>query len=65
MLMTAELIRLLKIFQEAEVPVISFKGPILAQLAYGDISFRIFSDLDLLIKESDLVKVHNLLTKKM
>lgn len=64
MLMTVELIRLLQIFKEAQIPVIFFKGPILAQLAYGDISFRIFDDLDLLIKESDLVKVHNLLTKK-
>ena len=35
---------------ENEVPVVAFKGPILAEAVYGDLSLREFCDLDLLIR---------------
>jgi Uncharacterised nucleotidyltransferase len=40
-------------FHEEHVPVLVFKGPILAQLAYGEISLRAAGDLDLLIERHD------------
>jgi hypothetical protein len=48
--LSAELKRVLKFL---EVPSIPFKGPTLAVLAYGNVSYRQFSDLDLLIHKHD------------
>ncbi|HEX7334997.1 MAG TPA: nucleotidyltransferase family protein [Pyrinomonadaceae bacterium] len=38
-----------KLFQEHDIPVALFKGPLLAQLAYREISLRQAGDIDLLI----------------
>jgi hypothetical protein len=48
-LLTAELLDLVEQFGLAGCPMIPYKGPVLAALAYGDIDLRQFSDLDLLI----------------
>ncbi|HUJ96339.1 MAG TPA: nucleotidyltransferase family protein [Terriglobales bacterium] len=52
--LTAELLRILKKFEEAGVQVLSYKGPVLAEMLYGDVSMRQFSDLDLLVCEDDV-----------
>lgn len=49
-----ELSRLLKQFQEAQIPVIPFKGPLLAQELYGDVTMRNSCDLDILVEPGDL-----------
>lgn len=59
--LTTELLRMLNLFEQQGIRVLSFKGPLLAQLAYGDLRFRQFLDLDLLIPESELVTTHHLL----
>ncbi len=59
--LTNELVRHIRAFAQAGVRAISFKGPILASLAYGDIGLRQFSDLDLLIAKSDLATVAQIL----
>src|SRR5271154_5905816 len=46
LLFTAELLRLLDLFQQNTIPIAAFKGPILAYSVYGHISDREFSDLD-------------------
>jgi len=46
---------------ENEVPVVSFKGPILAEAVYDDLSLREFCDLDLLIRVQDLAKAEDIL----
>ncbi len=61
LLLAAELLRLLRSFNENEVPVVSFKGPILAEAVYGDLSLREFCDLDLLIRVQDLTKAEDIL----
>ncbi len=38
-----------KLFKEHDIPVALFKGPLLAQLAYGEISLRQAGDIDILI----------------
>lgn len=48
--LAAELRRILTFL---EVPSIPFKGPTLAALAYGNVSYRQFDDLDLLINKHD------------
>lgn len=48
-LMTAELITLNKEAKARGINLLPFKGPLLAKIAYGDITLRQFSDLDILI----------------
>ena len=61
MLLTSELIKVMKILEENDIKAIAFKGPTLAQLAYGDVTLRQYVDLDILIKEKDLEKVYDVL----
>src|SRR5437762_4085724 len=46
---TSELLNLLRLLDEHEIPALPFKGPILAALVYGNISLRQFGDLDILV----------------
>ena len=59
--LTQELQRLLSLLAEHNVAAVPFKGPTLAAIAYGDISLRQFSDLDILIHERDFLKTRDLL----
>ncbi|WP_428353528.1 nucleotidyltransferase domain-containing protein [Methyloprofundus sp.] len=61
MRMTAELTRVMQALEENAIEVLAFKGPILAQIAYGDITLRQFGDLDLLCKKEDLYRINTLL----
>lgn len=54
MLLTSELIKIMKLLEENDIEAVSFKGPILAQLAYPDITLRQYADLDILIKKEDV-----------
>lgn len=60
MLMTSELIKVLKILEKNNIEAISFKGPVLSQLAYGDVVSRQYCDLDILVDEKELIKTVNL-----
>ena len=46
---TAELARIMQHFERRQLRAIPYKGPLLAQLVYGDPGLRNFSDLDFLI----------------
>jgi Uncharacterised nucleotidyltransferase len=52
---------LVKIFADHRIPLIVFKGPVLAEAIYGSINFRRFSDVDLLVREPDVPQVRQLL----
>lgn len=52
--LASELVQITSLLKEKGVPVISFKGPVLARTAYGDLSLREFIDLDILVHPSDL-----------
>ncbi len=49
-----ELVQITSLLREKGVPVIAFKGAVLAHAAYGDLSLREFVDLDILVRPSDL-----------
>src|SRR5262245_9722910 len=49
LLCTRELLRLLQILQNNGIAVMTFKGPVLASSAYGNLSLREFNDLDLMV----------------
>jgi hypothetical protein len=61
MMMTAELLRIVKLLEQNGIMALPFKGPTLAQLAYGDITLRQFGDLDILIKQADVEMAAELL----
>lgn len=57
MLMTSELIKVIKILEENGIEAISFKGPTLSQMAYGDVISRQYTDLDLLVNEYEIENI--------
>jgi hypothetical protein len=59
--MTGELLKLLNLFEQHEIRVIPFKGPVLAASAYGNLALRQFGDLDILVHEQDMWKAKDLL----
>ena len=59
-----ELIALTKAFGNARIPVLPHKGPLLAQMAYGDLTLREFSDLDLLVHSTDLARAISLMAEQ-
>jgi Uncharacterised nucleotidyltransferase len=56
LLLSGELVRLLNLFEAQGIPVLPFKGPVLAASAYGNLSLRQFCDLDILVRLRDLEK---------
>ena len=61
---TGELLQLIELFQKNSIPIAAFKGPVLADSIYGDISLREFSDLDVLVQETDLHRAEHILTAR-
>ena len=51
---THELLGILDQFEERGIPALPFKGPVLAQIAYDDLSLRTFTDLDILVARDSL-----------
>ena len=52
----SELSRVHQHFEQSQIPAIAYKGPVLAESAYGDIGLRTFSDLDLLVSPAAFVR---------
>lgn len=52
-LLAGELARLARLFESEGVPLLAYKGPALAQQAFGDITLRRYVDLDLIVRRRD------------
>jgi Uncharacterised nucleotidyltransferase len=61
--LTEELVRILPLFEEEGILAVPYKGPVLAQKLYGDLSLREFSDLDIMILERDLPRALKLVQR--
>ncbi|HEV7903902.1 MAG TPA: nucleotidyltransferase family protein [Pyrinomonadaceae bacterium] len=59
--LSGELRRLLKLFAAHAIEAIPYKGPALASKAYGNIALRHFGDLDILVRQRDVLRVMELL----
>lgn len=59
--LTGELLRILKHFEDHGVEALPYKGPVLAEILYGSVSTRQFSDLDLLVRPAEVPKIKALL----
>jgi hypothetical protein len=51
---TGELLRILRYFESVGIKALAYKGPVLAQTLYGDVTERQYSDLDILIRPEDV-----------
>jgi Uncharacterised nucleotidyltransferase len=58
--LTSELLKLLALFEAHGIPALPLKGPTLAAIAYGNLSLRQFDDLDILIREADLLRAKDI-----
>jgi hypothetical protein len=59
--LTAELRRILAAFGSHEIPIVPYKGPVLAASAYGNLAMREFVDLDVLVHKRDFLRAKELL----
>jgi hypothetical protein len=59
--LTADLLHILKLFREQEIPALPYKGPVLAVQAYGDVALREFDDLDIILRQRDIPKAHEII----
>ena len=58
---TGELVRILKHLESEGIRAMPYKGPALAQILYGDVTARQFSDLDFLVRPEDAAKAAEIL----
>jgi hypothetical protein len=59
--LSAELIKILDLFRAHGIQAIPYKGPVLAVQAYDDVTLREFEDLDVILRQSDLPKAHEVM----
>lgn len=61
LLLSAELVRILTVFQSEGLQAIPYKGPVLAIEAYGDVALREFEDLDLIVRQRAIAKANEIM----
>ena len=59
--LTAKLLKLIKLFQQLGIPIIPFKGSVLAISVYKNLGLREFIDLDILVPEQFVLESSKLL----
>jgi hypothetical protein len=59
--LTQELLRVLERLESRGIEPLAYKGPVLAELLYGDVAQRQFSDLDVLVQRADVPRVTRVL----
>jgi hypothetical protein len=59
--LAAELHKILELFRTAGIVAIPYKGPVLAEQAYGNLTLRDFDDLDIILPQRDLQKAHEVM----
>jgi hypothetical protein len=59
--LTTELVRVAESLRAADVLAVSYKGPVTAAQAYGDVTLRQFDDLDIIVRNHDLARASEVL----
>ena len=57
--LTAELLRITEALRRSGIPALSYKGPVLGQLAYANPLLRQFDDLDIVVPQRFMAKVYD------
>ena len=63
-ILTAELCRLIDRLGASGIEAIPYKGPVLAQFAYGNIALRRFVDLDVIVRKPDVLQAREILLEE-
>ncbi len=61
LILSAALIRLLRLFEKNQIQALPFKGPVLSRMIYGTEDARNFTDLDILVSKENAVRARELL----
>ncbi|GAB6056776.1 hypothetical protein JCM15415_20920 [Methanobacterium movens] len=61
LLFTSELLKVMDLMQENDIKAFTYKGPVLAQWAYGNIAYREFGDIDIFIDKSDATRAKEIM----
>ena len=61
LLLAKELLNLHELFERRKIPIIPYKGPVLAASVYGDLGLRMSGDLDILIRVQDVPRAKEML----
>ncbi len=59
--LTSELLRVLDVFETRNISAIPYKGPVLAAQAYGDLAYRQFYDIDIIVPQRSIAEAHSAL----
>jgi hypothetical protein len=59
--LAAELVKLVDALREIGIQVLAYKGPILGQQLYGDVTLRQFNDLDILVAPTEVLRTRDAL----
>ena len=62
--LTGELRAVLELLGEHQIAAIPYKGPMLASAVYGNLALRQFSDLDILVHRSDVLRARDVLVSR-
>jgi hypothetical protein len=60
LMLTAELIKIMDVFQSRGIEALAYKGPVLVMEAYGDVTLREFDDLDIVLPQRDMAKANEI-----
>lgn len=61
LLMMGQLLKILKLLDSEGIKVLPYKGPVLADKIYGNISLREFGDLDIYVDKKDVLRIKEIL----
>jgi hypothetical protein len=61
--LATELVEILSAFEKEGILAVPYKGPVLAERLYGDLSLREFVDLDIMVLERDVPKAQELIRR--
>lgn len=61
LLLLGELTKIMELLEKSGIPSLTYKGPILAYQCYGNIAYRQFGDIDILINKNDALNAKNVM----
>ena len=61
LLLAGELIKITGLFHSQDIIAIPYKGPVIAAQAYGNVGLREFDDLDIILRQKDMAKAHEIM----
>lgn len=61
--LTSALVQVLKRLEAGGVKAMPYKGPSLADFVYGDVTLRLFNDLDILVRRRDVLRARDLMVE--